>query len=384
MIERVLKAIETVEVIKGPVNKKLEAMDKKIFDSFANNNDPDLVGSENISDFDELLEVLARPVHFENLFWYKEAVVFLSNPLHLNSLPDMNIEIKQRVQNELRKLHHKIIEVYDARVTMKDGWWYDEVGVISGGISKMARSIEDMISKFIIHIPHAGLEIPEAFRGDYHLDDKELERNIYQYADFKTDKLYGALTAKHDSIINPYSRFFIDPERFFDDEQERMHLENGLGWFYENSVLEKKPLRSTRNKEKVAEYYHAYHARFTALVEEKLQLFGECVIIDCHSFSNELYWFQAQDMRLPDVCIGYDEFHKDDDVIEKIMKCFSDQEVCINTPYSGSLVPNRFYMKDKRVKSVMIEINKKLYLDEDNVTVTNKFIPYRARLAGMF
>ena len=29
-----------------------------------------------------------------------------------------------------------------------------------------------------------------------------------------------------------------------------------------------------------------------------MELFGECVIIDCHSFSNERYWFHDKDLEL--------------------------------------------------------------------------------------
>jgi len=52
---------------------------------------------------------------------------------------------------------------------------------------------------------------------------------------------------------------------------------------------------------------------------------------------------------------------------------FKDYDVAINTPYAGSLVPNKFYMKDNRVKSVMIEINKRLHLEADNITKVEFF-----------
>ena len=37
----------------------------------------------------------------------------------------------------------------------------------------------------------------------------------------------------------------------------------------------------------------------------------------------------------------------------------------INAPFTGTLVPMRFYQKDKRVSSIMIEINRGLYMNED-------------------
>jgi N-formylglutamate amidohydrolase len=235
-----------------------------------------------------------------------------------------------------------------------------------------------MRNKYIVHIPHSGTLIPDGFLNDYFLTKEELNKNIYEYADYKTDKLYKSLTNKCDSIINPYSRLFFDPERFFDDNLELMHKNFGLGWFYENSILEKRPLRNTKNKQKIAKYYHKHHQKLENLVEKKLKLFGECTILDCHSFSNKRYWFHDKSLDLPDICIGYEEFHKDEDLISFYDKKFDN--ISHNTPYSGSLVPIKYYKKDKRVKSVMIEVNKKLYLNEDNITENKNIIKIQEKL----
>ena len=39
--------------------------------------------------------------------------------------------------------------------------------------------------------------------------------------------------------------------------------------------------------------------------------------------------------------------------------------VSLNSPFSGSLVPHSYYHLDKRVKSVMIEVRRDIYMDED-------------------
>jgi N-formylglutamate amidohydrolase len=38
--------------------------------------------------------------------------------------------------------------------------------------------------------------------------------------------------------------------------------------------------------------------------------------------------------------------------------------VNINRPYAGTMVPMAFYQKDRRVASIMIEVNRNLYMDE--------------------
>ncbi len=289
-------------------------------------------------------------------------------------------ELKKSFKNLEVSSFEKIRDIYRKKVKVKDGWWYDESGLITGGLGHTQQKVKNIINRYVIHLPHSQVEIPQEYRADYLLSDEELEDNIYQYADYKTDELYKSFLENCDSVINPHSRLFMDPERFFDDEKESMQVKHGLGWFYENAILEKKPLRVKTHKDEIAKYYDAHHNKLTSLVEKKLELYDACTIIDCHSFSNERYWFHDKSVELPDICIGYDEFHKDEQLVKVILDLFKDYNITINTPYAGSLVPNKFYMKDSRVKSVMIEINKKLYLESDNTTKSENFRVIRDKL----
>jgi N-formylglutamate deformylase len=227
------------------------------------------------------------------------------------------------------------------------------------------RRIENQRKPYLIHLPHCGTHIPDEYRGDYLLSQEKLEQNVIQYADLYTADLFEPLLSRYGGVTSKYSRLLFDPERFFDDEQETMS-KFGLGWFYENAILERVPLRNTTHKAVIADYYHQHHSELNQLTQKKLDLYGRCTIIDCHSFSNERYWFQDQDVELPDICIGYDEEHADMELVEILKQAFQFYDVAINSPYSGSMVPTDFYNKDKNVKSVMIEINKRLYLDSDN------------------
>lgn len=230
-----------------------------------------------------------------------------------------------------------------------------------------------MKNQIITHLPHSGIIIPSKYKKDYYLNLQELENNIIQYADYRTEELYKPFITMYDSVANPYSRLFMDPERFYDDNHEKMQQKYGLGWFYENAILEKKPLRTTKNKDKIRKYYIEHHRKLSQKVDNSLKDNGSCTIIDCHSFSNERYWFHDKNIELPDICIGYDEFHKDEKLVEILLNEFKEYTIGINTPYCGSLVPNKYYLKDSRVKSVMIEINKKLYLENDNITLSYNF-----------
>ena len=240
-----------------------------------------------------------------------------------------------------------------------------------------------MQNHYLIHLPHCGLDIPSKYLDDYYLQNIELQDNIYQYCDLYTDELFEDFYAQFGGVKSKYSRLFFDPERFGDDNFENMHKKFGLGWFYENAILSQKPLRSTKNKTIIRDYFDTHHKNLNQLTQEKLDKYDKCTVLDCHSFSNERYWFHDKSLDLPDICIGYEDFHKDEELVNIILEEFSEYSVGVNIPYTGSLVPTEYWQKDTRVKSVMIEINKKLYLQEDNKTKNENFLNIKQKLQSI-
>ena len=236
---------------------------------------------------------------------------------------------------------------------------------------------------YLIHLPHSGTFIPHKYRSDYLLQPQELEANVYEYCDLYTDELFGKLHETFGGVKSRYSRLFFDPERFADDEMEEMHRKYRLGWFYENAILEKKPLRRTMHKHEVKTFYDAHHRALNEMTAKKLSHHDRCTIIDCHAFSDRGYWFLEKSRDFPDICIGYEEAHVDHDLVETIKEVFKEYEIAINTPYAGSLVPGEYWQKDRRVKSVMIEINKRLYLQRDNRTKSEGFNAIRDKLTKL-
>ncbi len=68
----------------------------------------------------------------------------------------------------------------------------------------------------------------------------------------------------------------------------------------------------------------------------------------------------------PDICIGTDPTHTTDGVRDVAIRMFESVgwTVAVNRPFAGALVPIRFYGKDRRVRALMIEVNRRLYMDE--------------------
>ena len=89
------------------------------------------------------------------------------------------------------------------------------------------------------------------------------------------------------------------------------------------------------------------------------------MIIDCHSFSSvPLPYEMEQSNDRPDICIGPDDFHTPKVLSSLALEYFQSKgyKTVANYPYSGSIVPLRHYGKNANVSSIMIEINRGLYL----------------------
>lgn len=237
-------------------------------------------------------------------------------------------------------------------------------------------------NSYLLNIPHSSLYIPKKYFNDYLIPFSQLKQENKEYTDLHINKLFSKLYGYTGGIINKYSRLFMDPERFFDDTKEDM-AKYGLGWFYEKCILSNESLRTTIHKEEISHYYLKYHQQLETMVEKKLTQFNECSIIDCHSFSNRTYhFFDKKDF--PDICIGFDEFHKDEKLIKLIKEHLSEFNISYNYPYSGSLVPLKWFNKDKRVKSTLIEINKRVYLNENHTINQEKYDMIQKKLDKLF
>ena len=215
--------------------------------------------------------------------------------------------------------------------------------------------------KIILHIPHSSTKLPDNFTVD---EDVSLEKEFQRMTDWYTDELFD--DDKAETLVFPYSRLYCDVERFRDDGKEAM-AQKGMGVCYTATSFSTR-LREVSEEEKEfikSTHYDAHHKQFEALVEEELTERGSALIVDCHSFSNEVLPHEESSVR-PDICIGTDKFHTPLDWISTVSDIFKEAglSVAINQPFIGTIVPLKFYGKDKRVKSIMIEVNRKLYLNE--------------------
>src|SRR5216683_2193612 len=110
-----------------------------------------------------------------------------------------------------------------------------------------------------------------------------------------------------------------------------------------------------------------HHSTLERLVSDVVARSGVCLIVDCHSFSSVALPYELdQTSERADICVGTDPFHTPSLIRDTIVEAAEEEgfSVAVDAPFAGALVPPSSYRKDHRVLSVMIEVNRRLYMDE--------------------
>jgi len=170
--------------------------------------------------------------------------------------------------------------------------------------------------------------------------------------------------------VTPFSRIFCDVERFEDDSLEVM-ARKGMGMCYthlDNGDLMRDIDPDLRERIRT-DYYIPHHRALEELTTELLHKYGHVTVIDCHSFSEIPFKRDLnKDMPRPDFCLGTDDFHTPVDLYLPVQVLLTKlgYTVLINNPYSGTMIPMKYYQKNRNVKGLMIEVNRKLYMTVRN------------------
>jgi N-formylglutamate amidohydrolase len=217
----------------------------------------------------------------------------------------------------------------------------------------------------LLHIPHSSPHIP--LYDGFVIGNEATKNEINLITDWFTDELFDLPFPK---IVTPFSRVFCDVERFEDDSLEVMS-QYGMGMCYTNMdsgelMRDVSPDLRARIK---SEFYIPHHRALESLTTELLQKLGHVTVIDCHSFPEiPLTRDLNQDMPRPDFCLGIDEYHTPVDMYLPVQELLTNigYTVLINNPYSGTMIPMKYYQKNPNVRGLMIEVNRKLYMEVEN------------------
>ena len=205
----------------------------------------------------------------------------------------------------------------------------------------------ETFKRIVLFIPHSSDNLDRTqWAGD-------IDRAIDRWIDWHTDKLFRSDDDRVTSVIFPYSRFYCDAERLIDDPMEKVG--QGIAYRFIEGC------ERVLTDDLIADIYSKYDSIHASL-EEAAQLGS--LIIDCHSFPADL------DDEI-DICIGFNEdaTRPSDNILNLVAEHFASAglKVGINTPYSNSM------RVEKDIPTLMIEVNKGVYLKSDVKTPNEDF-----------
>lgn len=221
----------------------------------------------------------------------------------------------------------------------------------------------------VVHVPHASLVVPRDVGAALLLTSEQLERELLAMTDRYTDELFALPPSVATTVTFPVSRLVVDPERFTDDEREPM-ARKGMGVIYTKTTSGhplRRPPSTDEHRNLLARFYDPHHHALTAAVEAALATHETCIVIDGHSFpTHALPYEDDQDPDRPHICIGTDPSHTPFWLRDSAVRAFEEVgwSVAVDRPFAGALVPMRFYQEDLRVRAIMVEVRRDLYMDE--------------------
>jgi N-formylglutamate amidohydrolase len=220
--------------------------------------------------------------------------------------------------------------------------------------------------------------VPPEERQAIVLDDTELNNELLRMTDAYTDELFPLTQFEAGRVVFPLSRLICDVERFPSDEDEPM-VARGMVVIYTRTsmrhILRAQPDPATRQS-LLERWYWPHHAKLKRMVNDVVARLGACLIVDCHSFpSFALPYELDQTAQRADFCIGTDPFHTPSVVRGAVVAAVKEAgySVSIDTPFAGAVVPLASYRTDRRIRSVMIEVNRRLYMDEQSGLKNREF-----------
>lgn len=255
-----------------------------------------------------------------------------------------------------------------------------------GALSRLEGE-NDVVDNLIVHIPHSSMYFPVEYAGSFSADSETIKRNLIALTDFATDDLF-CHPQHQNRLIFPISRLLCDVERFRSDDDEIMS-KRGMGVVYTHGAYGEL-LRSnseTLRIEILERYYDTHHDLLLKAVTSAVAEHGYCIILDAHSFpSKPLPYELDQNPDRADFCIGTDIIHTPETLSKTICCCITKMgyTVEMNKPYSGTIVPLSLFGTRVPVMSVMVEVNRRLYMDETSQKLLPQYDRTKTAICRIF
>jgi N-formylglutamate deformylase len=225
----------------------------------------------------------------------------------------------------------------------------------------------------LVHVPHASWFIPE--QDSLLLTVPNRIRELEQISDTHTDIMgYFLAGDEHSLLVNDVSRIVMDPERFIIGE-EMDTVGMGVRYTHGHDRARIRGDDPLERDEVINTLYTPYHAAFNAEVDRIFDTHRKALIVDVHSYPSTALPYELHgDGPRPEICIGADRTHTPRKMVKTVKSIIHGHgyTVDVNTPFAGTMVPTKHYMIEERIQSVMLEIRRDTYMDENTMEIDDQ------------
>jgi len=245
--------------------------------------------------------------------------------------------------------------------------------------------IDQQNSPIVLASPHSGNCYDKGFVDKSRLTLPELRRGEDAFIDelFVAAKDLGIpLIAAHfprafvDANRAPWeldSDMFADPLPGFVTTQSP-RITAGLGTVAKfaagNRQIYRHKLNFSDIQNRIKNTHFPYHKKLTELINNTRNKFQRCLLIDCHSMPSGAELGSHLDTGLSDFILG-DRFGStcDAPITRLVETTLMDLGYSVgrNKPYAGGYTTRHYADFDHGIETLQIEINRRLYMDEQNI-----------------
>jgi N-formylglutamate amidohydrolase len=257
---------------------------------------------------------------------------------------------------------------------------------------------ENRTSCVIFASPHSGRDYPAEMVQQSVLSPLQLRSS----EDAHVDRLYADVPRFGAVMVAAtYPRAWVDLNRRADEMDPALvagascvglnpRIASGLGVIPRvvaggRSIYRGKISREEA-QERIRTVWQPYHRLLQAVIDESLALFGQSILIDCHSMPREaLSAVRSGKGRRPEVVIG-DRYgaSANPSIVIEVERAFRQQgfEVARNVPFAGAFVTQHYGHPARRCHAVQIEIDRSVYMNELTLVPHSDFNEIRARVGA--
>lgn len=242
--------------------------------------------------------------------------------------------------------------------------------------------------------PHSGRDYPWSFLRRSVLDERAIRSSEDAFVDmlFECAPEFGAPL-----LACTAPRAFIDVNRSRDELDSALvegvarsahnpRVASGLGVVprvvANGRAIYRGKLTLREAQSRIDEFWHPYHDALTQLLDESRALYGEAILIDCHSMPREaIETISTSKGGLPDIVIG-DRFGAaaDAEIVEMVEATLRNAglRTARNAPFAGAYVTQRYGRPSRGQHVLQLEIDRSLYMNETMIRPNSDFKAFQA------